>query len=424
MPCTSVFRNGRIVPGAAGTLLPALAALLAATWPLTGESAVSVLQPPRQVDPSRPLTLTLMLSADEHEHRFVVPETIAAVATADMQAPVPLTLRRVEAGPSLLELRAGEYRAIAYRVNLPPGLRGRISLDLPELDAAPMTITLRRRPAGGSPDDQAAMAAARPGEPGPSEAAPIRVGDPTAANQTLASNSGRLSLNEPMYLLFGAHHGRNAKFQLSFKFRVYQGVDPASRGFLENLHFGYTQFSLWDLASESKPFHDTTYRPSFFYFVEDTGVRRGVLTRLGVAAGIEHESNGKDSDVSRSIDVLFVQPRMALGAPSDWHWTVAPKIYYYLDKDENPDIARYRGYVDLRVEYSKPDSWKLAATVRKGTSGGRGSVDAQLSYPLARLLPGTAGYLMADYFVGYGETLVDYNRRMPWQFRLGYALSR
>ncbi|MNW06812.1 Phospholipase A1 [compost metagenome] len=51
-------------------------------------------------------------------------------------------------------------------------------------------------------------------------------------------------------------------------------------------------------------------------------------------------------------------------------------------------------------------------------------MDAQLTYPLARLLPGTAGYLMAGYFYGYGESLLDYNQKTPWQFRIGYALSR
>lgn len=415
--------GGLAVARATAALLPVFAVLLAAAWPAVGHSAVSILQPPRQIDANQPLTLTLMLSADENERSFVIPDTIAATATADMQAAVPLTLRRVEPGPSTLALRPGEYRAIAYRTALPAALRGRISLDLRDFDAAPMTVTLRRT---SSPPAHEEVPATASGQAADSDAAAqaIVVGDPAEANRTLATNRGRLSLAEPMYLLFGAHHGRNAKLQVSFKFRLYQGDDPASLRLLDNLYFGYTQFSLWDLASDSKPFHDTTYRPAFFYFVEDTGVRRGGLSRLGVAAGIEHESNGKDGDVSRSIDVLFVQPRMAFGDTTGWHWTVAPKVYYYLDKDENPDIARYRGYVDLRVGYGKADSWLFAATVRKGTSGSRGSVEAQLSYPLARLLPGTAGYLMAGYFVGYGETLVDYNRKMPWQFRLGYALSR
>jgi hypothetical protein len=31
---------------------------------------------------------------------------------------------------------------------------------------------------------------------------------------------------------------------------------------------------------------------------------------------------------------------------------------------------------------------------------------------------------MLGYFYGYGESLLNYNQKTPWQLRLGYALSR
>ena len=31
---------------------------------------------------------------------------------------------------------------------------------------------------------------------------------------------------------------------------------------------------------------------------------------------------------------------------------------------------------------------------------------------------------MAQYFTGYGETLLDYDQREPWSVRIGYAISR
>ena len=31
---------------------------------------------------------------------------------------------------------------------------------------------------------------------------------------------------------------------------------------------------------------------------------------------------------------------------------------------------------------------------------------------------------MAQFFTGYGETLLDYNQRESWSVRIGYALSR
>ena len=136
---------------------------------------------------------------------------------------------------------------------------------------------------------------------------------------------------------------------------------------LENLYFGYTQFSLWDLSATRGPFRDTNYRPSLFYYLSDTGVQNRVIRRLSLAAGLEHESNGRDGDQSRSINTVFVKPTFYLGDMTNWHWSVSPKLYYYIEKNDNSDIASYRGYMDLKLAYGKPDSWEFATTLRKGT---------------------------------------------------------
>ena len=52
------------------------------------------------------------------------------------------------------------------------------------------------------------------------------------------------------------------------------------------------------------------------------------------------------------------------------------------------------------------------------------SAELQGTYPLNRLFPGLSGYLMAQYFTGYGETLINYNQREPWSLRFGYAIWR
>ena len=62
--------------------------------------------------------------------------------------------------------------------------------------------------------------------------------------------------------------------------------------------------------------------------------------------------------------------------------------------------------------------------LRKGKLGGKYSAETQVTYPLSRLLPGTAGYLMASYFYGYGESLLTYNQKDHPQLRIGYALWR
>jgi len=417
-------------------LLSVLALAGAASLPMAAQGAVALLQPPRQVDGTRPLTLTLLVSGDEDMRRYAVPETLEVTASGDLAAPVRMTLKRTGSGPAILNLRRGENRTISYSAEWPATLRGLVRVDVTGIDAAPVLVTLNRAPAPGEIPPAPAIAAA-PGNAGaPADAVPASGASGTPVTPIVTADgtpppapadlrdAQRLSFNEPMYLMFGLHNGANAKFQISFKYRIFEGEDPNSKSVLNNLYFAYTQFSLWDLASDSRPFKDTNYRPSLYYYLSDTGVKNSVISRLSIATGFEHESNGRDGDDSRAVNTLFVKPTMYFGDQTDWHWRVAPKVYAYVGKSDNEDIAHYRGYMDLELAYGRPDSWEFAATLRKGTRKGYGSVDSRVTYPLARLIPGTAGFLMAGFFYGYGESLLYYNQKTPWQFRIGYALSR
>ncbi|HVL08130.1 MAG TPA: phospholipase A [Burkholderiaceae bacterium] len=432
--------------------LPALAAAsLALAAPAPAHAAVALLAPPRMVDGTQPLVLNLLVTADAGVRAYDIPETLEITASAAMQAPVQVIMRRQTAGQSVIRLRRGEYRQIAYTGILPPTLRGVVRIEPTTLNAAPVLVTLNLDPAttagvraanraSETPPDTASAARNTSVEPVtvPGQEAGHDTADSMAhvpvtpvatapANVPAASDlqdEGRLSFFDPMYLAFGQRGGTNAKFQLSFKYRIFQAATPTSKGPIDNLYFGYTQFSLWDLSSESKPFYDTNYRPSVFYYLPDTGVKAGILSRLAFAGGLEHESNGRSGTESRSINTVFIKPTFYLGDLNSWHATVTPKLYYYLSKSDNRDIADYRGYADLRLAWGKPDSWELAATLRKGTKGSHYSADTQVSYPLAQLLPGTAGYLVLSYFTGYGESLLDYNRKRASQVRIGYSISR
>ena len=115
------------------------------------------------------------------------------------------------------------------------------------------------------------------------------------------------------------------------------------------------------------PFLDTRYVPGGFYYIPNTDWRVGGNS-VGIAAGYEHESNGQDEEESRSIDTLFVRPYFALGDTQDFHWTFSPKLYVYLEKDENPDIFKYRGYGDYRFTYGKDDDWQMAGRCARAPS--------------------------------------------------------
>ncbi|MBB3008239.1 phospholipase A [Cupriavidus alkaliphilus] len=431
MPRNALFPRQRLAPASRAVAPLCLSLMLA--WPLAGHAGVALLQPPRVIDGNQPLTLTLVVSADNTTRRYRIPDTLEVTASGDLLAPVRLVLWREVSGPAVVNLRRGEHRAIRYTVALPPVLRGHVRLDATGIDAAPVLVTLNRLPQPGetatSTPPVASQAPATVDSAESADSAPVPVTGITTAEATAPApadlrDSARLSFHDPMYFLAGAHGGANAKFQFSFKYRIFEGEDPASKRLFDNLYFSYTQFSLWDLSEDSAPFRDTNYRPSLFYYLSDTGVRNSVISRMSLATGLEHESNGRNGVESRSINTVFVKPTFYFGDQNDWHWRVAPKLYAYVEKADNPDIAHYRGFMDLGIAYGRPDSWELSATLRKGTRKWYGSVDAQLTYPMARLIPGTAGYLMAGYFVGYGESLLDYNHKLPWQFRIGYALTR
>uniref|UniRef100_UPI002FDD0E53 phospholipase A n=1 Tax=Pelomicrobium sp. TaxID=2815319 RepID=UPI002FDD0E53 len=236
-----------------------------------------------------------------------------------------------------------------------------------------------------------------------------------------------ISPYEPLYFIYGTRDGENAKFQLSFKYRFVRPDRDLARLLpgIEDIYLGYAQTSLWDLERESKPFRDTSYKPRLFYFKEGLWRSAGDRLRLGLEAGYGHESNGRDGDQSRSIDILYARPVFTFGNRQDYHLVAAPGVWAYLDKEENPDIDEFRGYGDLYIALQKTDSWQLATTLRLGSDGDKGSVQVDLSYPLTRIGFGNIdGYLLAQYFNGYGESLLDYNRKLRSQFRFGVMLLR
>jgi phospholipase A1 len=235
-----------------------------------------------------------------------------------------------------------------------------------------------------------------------------------------------LTFHEPMYFLLGANGGANARFQLSFKYRMFDRESVVARTLpvIGGLYFGYTQTSLWDLADRSAPFRDTSYRPSLFY-QWDVPQRPGDDDRWMLQAGFEHESNGKDGERSRSVNTAFGRLEWRTPVGDDGHYLgVIPKLWAYLDKGDNPEIQRYRGFGELALRYGRDDGWVQQLALRRG-NGGRGSTQLDISHPLGtRILSDTGAFLHFQYFDGYGETLLDYRKSRHPQLRVGVSIVR
>jgi outer membrane phospholipase A len=267
------------------------------------------------------------------------------------------------------------------------------------------------------PAAQVAALGASPTEgPAVVDARPVAVG-----SSTFDYFRSAVSAYEPVYFSLGTRERTNAKFQISLKYRFFQPPESRPARFYENIYLGYTQTSLWDLDSDSKPFYDTSYRPSLFWGADRIWTSPGARFGLGMASGFEHESNGKSGEESRSLNTLFVAPALSYRLDGGSTISFTPKVKKYFDLDENPDIARYRGYVDWQARWAHDDGTMVSALLRRGN--GHGSTQVDMAWPLRNTwLSSLNGYLHMQYFNGYGESLLDYNKRRRSQFRMGLMI--
>jgi outer membrane phospholipase A len=230
-----------------------------------------------------------------------------------------------------------------------------------------------------------------------------------------------ISPHESTYFDIGNKGGRNARYQVSFKYRLFTPKDPATPDFIDNLYLGYTQTALWDLHSDSHPFYDTTYSPSLFWRKDALWQSPEKQVFLGLAAGVEHASNGKSGDDSRSLNDVFVQPEFNYRFDNGSTLTFAPRVKSYFKTGNNPDYADYAGHVDWKLRWAQDNGLALGGMYRQGHHG-RASTQIDASWPLRRTFLNMNGYLHVQYFRGYGETLLGYRQKSEPQVRIGLAL--
>jgi hypothetical protein len=100
----------------------------------------------------------------------------------------------------------------------------------------------------------------------------------------------------------------------------------------DQLHFSYSQTSLWDFSLRSGPFRDSSYRPRLFYR------RNNMLAEdwnLQLDVGLGHESNGRAGALSRSTSIAYLRPTFTFGdasGSSGSQWFVRPMMYAYLER--------------------------------------------------------------------------------------------
>ncbi len=198
-----------------------------------------------------------------------------------------------------------------------------------------------------------------------------------------------------------------AKFQLSFKTKIWQGVF----GDKGDVWFGYTQTSHWQVynGTISRPFRETNYEPeALLIFATDYDLLGWKGRLLGI--GINHESNGRSDPLSRSWNRII--GNIGFERPG---WTIMfrpwIRIHEPRDKDDNPDIEDYLGHAQVNIVHEAGGneySLMLRHVLRNGERS-HGAVQLTWSFPIHRQL---RGYLQL--FHGYGESLIDYNHEATY----------
>ena len=388
-----------------------LATASALTIAATARADVVLSTPAPQVAAGAPLELTLTVTNDSQEPLALTLSSPMHVRfeTADHVAVGEF----VPEVSGALSVEPGRFARVRLRGVAPAEMRGSVTLQPTGLSTNALALQLNE------PSAAPAFAQTPAQEMRPQDA------DLTA---TLVDKPPPLALSvyEPVYVIVGGDGGLNAKFQISFRYRMFDGRGALARRlpWIDDLYLSFSQTSLWDLNELSKPLRDSSYRPRLFFANYDLARYLDGQLRLGVETGFGHESNGKDAEDSRSFNMAYVRPTVTFGDPDGLRFYLAPLIHNYIADDENPDLKDYRGYVDWVIGAGSKGGLDFWATLRKGTRSDFGSMEINASYPLSKLSDGDlTGWLTLQYFAGYGESLIDYSRKLDAQVRMGIAVA-
>ncbi|WP_420591591.1 phospholipase A [Bacterioplanoides sp.] len=209
-----------------------------------------------------------------------------------------------------------------------------------------------------------------------------------------------------------------AVFQISIKYVLAEGLwDKHSR-----LEVGYTNRSFWQAYNDkiSKPFRETNHEPELMLSWRPKHIKW--IEHAGLS--LNHQSNGQTSSLSRSWNRLILEGASVVGK-SIWvvrAWWRIPEERkgdpFDPSDNDNPDIDDYMGPGELYY-LRVMDKHTLSVMARNNFNfdENRGAVQLDWSFPLTKRLKG-----YVQYFNGYGESLIDYNRYQE-RFGIGIKLS-
>lgn len=191
----------------------------------------------------------------------------------------------------------------------------------------------------------------------------------------------------------------DVKFQISIAQRLTKSVLP----WHTYLYLFYSQKTVWNVFEESMPMRDMNFNPGIGWTKPffSKGRYVGKMSLI-----LEHESNGRDGEASRSWNKISLSGSVII---DEWIMVHGKFWIPIVDGMNNKDILDYSGLYQHGVEISTPDRkfiWDLTLVKRRGWNL---SFNTSLEFSW-RVHKKSNQYLFVQYYNGFGENLLDYNK--------------
>ncbi len=228
------------------------------------------------------------------------------------------------------------------------------------------------------------------------------------------------SLYKDNYFIAGTAIGgegkpSNTNSDVKFQISIAQRLTKSTLPFGTYLYLFYSQKCLWNVFENSMPMRDLNFNPGIglakHLFVKNRYI--GKVTFL-----VEHESNGRDGIESRSWNKISLAGNIFI----DPHIMVHGKIWIpIVDGQNNQDILDYSGIYQTGITMTSLNNrfgFALTLVKRRGWKPNYNSI-WELNY---RLFKNDNQFLFLQYYNGYGECLLDYNR-FHSRLRIGLVIK-
>lgn len=208
------------------------------------------------------------------------------------------------------------------------------------------------------------------------------------------------------YFIFGPPIGQkptkentNIKFQISISQKLTRSTLP----FGTYLYLFYTQKVFWNVLENSMPMTDLNFNPGVGLakplFVRNRFIGKAYLI-------IEHESNGRDGDASRSWNKVSLGGNIMI----DPNIIVHGKVWLPLvDGQNNKDLLDYAGIYQIGMQVFSNNRRFTGSVLLTKRRGWKLNYNTTIEFAY-RAWRRDNQYLFLQYYNGYGEGLLDYNK--------------